>query len=161
MIFVTIGTQEPFDRLIKAIDELVPALENEEFIVQAPLKDYRPINFKTIDFMDPQQFRKNMESASLIISHAGMGTILSAMTGQKALLIMPRLVKYGEHRNEHQLATAKIFKSLNYINVAENVAELKDILLNRNYSDLHTSKELGEYASGDLIQSIRNFIAKK
>ena len=78
MIFVTIGTQEPFDRLVRAIDEIASELE-EDIIVQAPLKDYQPLNFKTFKFMDPGVFESNFKKADLIVSHAGMGTILLAL----------------------------------------------------------------------------------
>ena len=158
MIFVTIGTQEPFDRLLKAVDEMVPDFENEEFIVQGSIKTYRPVNFTMVDFMDPMEFKKNFDNAGLIISHAGMGTILSAMIKTKTLLILPRMVKYGEHRNEHQLATAKKFSKLNYINVAKNEDQLKMMLSRENRKKLISSKKIGEYASADLVNSIRNFL---
>ncbi|WP_026839413.1 glycosyltransferase [Gillisia sp. JM1] len=161
MIFVTIGTQEPFDRLIKAVDDIFPELEDQEIIVQAPLKIYKPIHFETFNFINPLKYKEIFDRADFIISHAGMGTILSAMTSEKALLIMPRLVKYGEHRNEHQLHTAQKFKSLNYINVAENETELKTILLSKKNKDLMVSKSMGDYASDELINSLRKYIAIK
>lgn len=160
MIFITVGTQEPFDRLIKAVDEIIPELEDQEIIVQAPLKGYKPLHFETLNFINPLQFKKIFDRADFIISHAGMGTILSAMSNQKTLLIMPRLVKYGEHRNDHQVATALKFKSLKYINVAENEVELQNILKNRKHNDLNASKTLGDYASDELIQSISCFLTK-
>ncbi|TVZ27531.1 UDP-N-acetylglucosamine transferase subunit ALG13 [Gillisia sp. Hel_I_86] len=161
MIFVTVGTQEPFDRLIKAVDEIIPELEDQEIIVQAPMKSYKPIHFKTFKFIDPIKYNMIFNRADFIISHAGMGTILSAMTTGKTLIIMPRLIKYGEHRNEHQLHTAKKFKSLNYINVVDDENELKAVLLGKNKQQLLVSKRMGEYASDELIDSIRKYINPK
>lgn len=155
MIFVTIGTQEPFDRLIKAVDEIFPELDEQEIIVQAPLKSYKPTHFETLNFIDPIEFQKIFNRADFIISHAGMGTILSAMSNQKSLLIMPRLMKNGEHRNDHQMATAKKFKTLNYINVADDEVELKSILKNIKYRKLIASEKMGKFASVELINSIK------
>lgn len=158
MIFVTVGTQEPFDRLIQAIDEIFPELGDSEIIVQATLKRYKPINFKTLDFINPLEYKEIFNRADYIISHAGMGTILSAMTNEKALIIMPRLIKFGEHRNEHQLHTAQKFKSLNYINVADNEIELKNILLSNKNKKLIPSQKMGKFASPELINSIENYL---
>ncbi|MCM4156130.1 glycosyltransferase [Gramella sp. AN32] len=161
MIFVTVGTQEPFDRLIRAMDEIVPELGDQEIIVQAPLKTYKPIHFKTFDFINPSKYNNIFDRADLIISHAGMGTILSALTKEKSLLVMPRLVKYGEHRNEHQLHTAQKFKFLNYINVAEDEKQLQTILLNKKDQKLMIPKKMGKYASDELINSLRKYITIK
>jgi len=160
MIFVTIGTQVPFDRLIRAIDKIAPQLEGHEIIVQAPLENYEPLHFKTVKFLNPLKFQQIFDRAEFIISHAGMGTILSAMSSQKTLIIMPRRLKFGEHRNDHQVATANKFKSLGYVNVVEDEDELHNILTNKETHELKVSKELGTYASDELIQSIASFIAE-
>src|SRR5215203_1840996 len=113
MIFLTIGTQEPFDRLLKAIDEIAPML-NTEIIAQVSKSTYVARNFKTFAFVSPIEFKTYFNQADLIVSHAGMGTIISALEGEKPILIMPRLARYREHRNDHQLATAAVFEKLNY-----------------------------------------------
>lgn len=157
MIFVTIGTQEPFDRLVRAIDEIASELE-EDIIVQAPLKDYQPLNFKTFKFMDPGVFESNFKKADLIVSHAGMGTILLALELGKPLLIMPRQLKYQDSRNEHQMATAKILQSYNYVHVAKNEDELQRILRINIREKLKSEKKIGNFASFELLSSLRSFI---
>ena len=62
----------------------------------------------------------------MIVAHAGMGTIISAMQHQKPIIIFPRIAALGEHRNEHQMATAKKMKELGYVHVAFNEKELKE-----------------------------------
>jgi len=161
MIFVTIGTQVPFDRLIKAVDEVFPYLECEEIIVQAPLESYVPIHFKTIQFIAPLKFNEIFNRAEFVISHAGMGTILSAMSSEKKLLIMPRKAKFGEHRNDHQVATANKFKAMDAVNVAEDEKDLQHILKQLMLKDLKASVKLGDYASEELILSLKNFISDK
>ena len=154
MIFVTIGTQLPFDRLIKIIDKLAPQL-NEEVIAQVYQCGFTPKNIKTVDFLPPDEFNTLFDEASLIVSHAGMGTILSALQKSKPIIVFPRIAALGEHRNEHQLATAHKFNELGTVNVAMNEEELTSMLLNGNQTIL---QHIGNSASPSLIQSIQNFI---
>ena len=159
MIFVTVGTQEPFDRLIKAVDEIYHELEDKEIYVQAPLESFEPQNFKTVRFINPSEYSKIFESADLIIGHAGTGTIISALLKQKPLIIMPRICKYGEHRNDHQLSTVEKFGSFENIHIAENEIALKKLLKEiKPKNNLNVSKKLSESASEELINSIKNYI---
>ena len=161
MIFVTVGTQEPFDRLIKALDEVYPEMEDRDIVVQAPLEDFEPRYFKTVQFINPSEFSDIFERADLIVGHAGTGTILSALVKQKPLIIMPRICKYGEHRNDHQLSTVQKFGSFENIHVAENEEALKKLLKEVSPKDLIASKKLSEGASEELISSIRDYIKRK
>lgn len=154
MIFVTIGTQAPFDRFIKIIDEVAPQI-NEEIIAQVYKCGFRPKNIKTVDFLAPDEFNNLFDKADLIISHAGMGTILSALQKHKPIIIFPRIAALGEHRNEHQLATAEKFKELGSVYVAMNEQELKELMLRKDLVPLH---EIGAEASESLILSLEEFI---
>lgn len=154
MIFVTIGTQAPFDRFIKIIDEIAPQLD-EEIVAQVYMSGVEVKNIRTINFLAPDEFNGLFKKARLIVSHAGMGTILSALQQQKPIIIFPRIAALGEHRNEHQLATAQKFKELGNVYVAMNEEELKILLLRK---DLKPLAEIGEYASTKLIKSIEDYI---
>lgn len=154
MIFVTIGTQAPFDRFIKIVDEIAENL-NEEVIAQTYKSQYRAKNIKTIDFLAPDEFNKLFKEARMIVAHAGMGTIISAMQQQKPIIVFPRIAALGEHRNEHQMATAKKMKELGYVHVAFNEEELKNLLFSGNISCLH---KLSNSASQSLIDSLSDFI---
>lgn len=154
MIFVTIGTQAPFDRFIKIIDEVAPQL-GEEIMAQVYQLGFEAKNINTVDFLAPDEFNELFKEASLIVSHAGMGTILSALQMHKPIIIFPRKAALGEHRNEHQLATAEKFKEMGNVYVAMNEEELKAFLLRK---DLKPLAEIGEYASQSLIESIEEFI---
>ena len=157
MIFVTIGTQLPFDRLIRIIDKLAPQL-NEEIIAQVYKCGFTPQNIKTVDFLAPDEFNTLFDNARLIISHAGMGTILSALQKGKPIIVFPRIAAMGEHRNEHQLATARKFKEMGSVNVAMNEEELTTMILNGKQTTL---QHIGNSASPSLIRSIEEFIDKE
>ncbi|WP_166434125.1 glycosyltransferase [Roseovarius spongiae] len=111
MIFLTTGTQLPFDRLVRAVDAWAeaaqPGCEIFGQVLSPPEAPYRPRNFETRTRLSPAEYAEIFEKARLIVSHAGMGTILTALTRGKQICIMPRQVKYGEHRSDHQLATVE------------------------------------------------------
>lgn len=161
MIFVTVGTQEPFDRLVKVVDEMAKSID-EAVLIQTPKTNYQIQNLDVVDFLAPDEYEKIFKEARLIISHAGMGTIISALTLDKPLIIMPRIANLGEHRNEHQLATAKKMKELKYVYVAEDEFELESLvsklLTNGTIMPLHP--KIGHYASNGLISSLSEFIKK-
>jgi beta-1,4-N-acetylglucosaminyltransferase len=129
MIFLTVGTQFSFDRLVKAVDQALDAIGlDEEIYAQVGDSSYRPRNFETASHLEKQRFDDCMRKASSIISHAGMGTITMALDNGKSLLVMPRQKKYGEVVNDHQMAIAKKYEQLGHILVAYNEVELPDRL---------------------------------
>ena len=85
-----------------------------------------------------------------------MGSIISALQKRKPIIVFPRIAALGEHRNEHQMATAKKMKKLGFVYVALDEKELKKMLFSK---DLHCLHELGESASSSLIQSITDYIS--
>lgn len=155
MIFVTVGTQLPFDRLIRAMDELAPLLGGERIFAQTKGGHYKPRNIEVMDYLCATEFMELATKARLIVSHAGTGTIISALVNKKPIVIMPRLAFRGEHRNEHQLATAMKMDELQYVHVAYDNKQLRDFILN---DDMECLKELGETASDELVRSLTDFI---
>ena len=125
MIFLTVGTQFPFDRLVKAIDEAAGTNGFDEHIVaQIGDSSYHPENFETAASVEKAVFDQHFNEADSIISHAGMGTITMALDRRKPLLVMPRSKKYGEVVNNHQLAIAKKFEQLGYLLVAYSAEDV-------------------------------------
>lgn len=154
MIFCTIGTQAPFDRFLKIVDEVAADID-EEIVAQVYKSHYTAKNIKTVDFLPPDKFQELFRSARMIVAHAGMGTIISAMQQEKPIIVFPRIAKLGEHRNEHQLATAEKMKELGYVYVANDADELRMLLTNLDLKPLH---KLGEYASQTMIDEIHKVI---
>lgn len=128
MIFLTVGTQFPLDRLVKAVDEAIGrGLLDEEIWAQVGQSTYRPRNFiKATDFLDKQLFDQWMDRASKVISHAGIGSITMALDAAKPLLVMPRLRKYGEVVNDHQVDIARKFEQSGYLLAAYNIEQLPE-----------------------------------
>ena len=125
MIFLTVGTQFAFDRLIKAVDEAVSlGATTERIFAQIGDSQYKPVNFDFAHVLDKHEFDDCIHSSNSLIGHAGMGTINSAIEAQKPLLVMPRLKKFGEVVNDHQFTIAKMFEKLGLILAAYDAAEV-------------------------------------
>ncbi len=156
MIFVTVGTQGHFDRLVRTVDEWASARGKPDVFAQIGPSDYRYEHIRAERFIDPGEFRRRVESASLVIAHAGMGSIITALELGKRILVMPRRASLGEHRNDHQVATAKRFAEQGRIEVAFDEQELSLKLEQLEVSGHHG--RLDPQASSHLIGAIRTFI---
>jgi len=125
MIFLTVGTQLPFDRLVRCIDNVCGKGEiGEEVFGQIGETEYKPLNFKAVKSLDKNVYDEYFEKASAIVSHAGVGTITIAMDHNKPIVVMPRLKKFKEAVNDHQAVIAEKFGLLGNILVANNEEEL-------------------------------------
>ena len=156
MIFVTVGTDQPFDRMVKTIDAWVAERSRTDFFAQIGNGGWEPKSIPFSNLLTPPDFKKRFSEARIIIGHAGMGTILSALYHGKPILVMPKLASLGEHRNEHQLATARRMMSLGNVTVAFDEAELRSKL--DQLDALIPRERISPVASGPLIEGIRSFI---
>lgn len=123
MIFLTVGTQLPFDRLVQYIDDLATQID-EEIIGQIGKSSYTPQNFSHQSNLSAIEFDKIQQASRLIIAHAGIGSILGARRLQKPIIIVPRRAELKEHRNNHQLATCKNLSNTEGIYVADTFDQL-------------------------------------
>lgn len=111
MIFVVLGTHErPFYRLVKEIDKL--ALEGkikERIIAQLGFTNYKfkAKNIETYEYIPSDKFEKIMKKARIVITHGGAGTIMLAIRMRKPVIAVPRMAKFGEHADDHQLQIVK------------------------------------------------------
>ena len=156
MIFVTVGTQLPFDRLVRVVDAWAATQPCEAVFGQIGPTKLCPAQMEWTSFLAPEDHRKRFEAASLIIAHAGMGTILFALTNSKPLIIMPRRASLGEHRNDHQVATARQFADRAGITVAMDEEALTGVLDQRKHRG--AGPGIPAHASPHLLQSVRSFI---
>nr|WP_249405647.1 glycosyltransferase [Stenotrophomonas sp. CFBP 13718] len=127
LVFLTVGTQLPFDRLVKAC-ELAQSSSNLDFDVtyQVGQHGYHPKVGRAREVMSRGEFEDTLRLSDLVITHAGIGTIVSCISIGKPLIVMPRQAALGEHRNDHQIATAKAIGS--EIMVASNASEIGDFI---------------------------------
>ncbi|MDF1763836.1 MAG: glycosyltransferase [Oleibacter sp.] len=158
MIYVTVGTQLPFDRLIRAVDEWC-AVSGADVFAQVGPSDGNFSALKSESFITPEKADALMKEADLVVAHAGMGTIITATQCGKPLIIMAREFKYGEHRNDHQVATAKRFEDFPNITVVADEAELKQALDAFDTSASSPFAAGTKYAPDEFINNLKLLIA--
>ena len=107
VIFVTIGSLFPFDRLIRVMDLIAPTMPHEDFFAQIGDGSYEPTNMPFARLVSRRDFVAKVEQANLIVAHAGMGSVITAMEMGKPIVLLPRVLEWGEHTTDHQMATAR------------------------------------------------------
>jgi beta-1,4-N-acetylglucosaminyltransferase len=106
MIFVTVGTHSVgFDRLVMAVDELA-ATWNEEIIIQRGSSTVVPTHAVHFQWTTSERMEQLTQQARVVITHAAAGAIILGLQKQTPLIVVPRLHKYGEHLDDHQLQLA-------------------------------------------------------
>jgi len=107
-VFVSVGTHpQAFDRLLLELDPIAKNNKNLNIFAQTGNCKYKPKNFESKNLLASKEYDKKMREANLVISHGGAGTIINALLKGKPLLVVPRLQKFNEHTNDHQLDLAK------------------------------------------------------
>jgi UDP-N-acetylglucosamine transferase subunit ALG13 len=156
VIFATVGSQEPFDRLIRAVDEWAASRGRFDVLAQIGNSNLRPRHIEVTKFLEPLEFNRLIREASVVIAHAGMGSIISALEIGKPIVVMPRRGFLRETRNDHQVATAERFGSRGRVIVAD---DQKDFAGKLDYALTLTSMDpINPEASPRLISTIRAFL---
>jgi UDP-N-acetylglucosamine transferase subunit ALG13 len=157
MIFATVGTQLPFDRLLHALDDWA-ALHPEVLVkAQTGHTDAKFTHMDCAESLGQTDFATAFETASVIVAHAGMGSILSASELGKPILLMPRRAAFGEHRNDHQIDTAAEMAALPNVTVVQDgkdFAAALDLILAKP----HSADAGSAFASPELIDNLKHFI---
>jgi UDP-N-acetylglucosamine transferase subunit ALG13 len=121
VIFVALGTQAyPFDRLLRGLDGL-----DEELVVQGGASTYRPSGATWFDFLDFPTLLEHVRGARVVVSHAGVGTVMTAAAEGKCPVVVPRLARYGEAVDDHQLPFARRLHEAGVVRLVEDPAELR------------------------------------
>lgn len=106
MILVTVGVHTmPFDRLLKAVDAVaaIGSLDRHELVVQHGASADLCEAGRRFAYCSGSELDELLDGADLVISHGGIGTVLPALRRRKHVIAIPRLSKYGEHYNDHQI----------------------------------------------------------
>jgi UDP-N-acetylglucosamine transferase subunit ALG13 len=156
LIFVTVGAQMPFDRMVRTVDEWAHLRGRSDVFAQIGCTDWTPRHIEFVHLLEPDDFRLRVRKADVIVAHAGMGSILTALEAGKPILVMPRRGDLKETRNDHQVATARRFGDQGRVAVAMDEHELAQRL--DELSSLGSSAPISNGASPRLIDAVRSFI---
>jgi len=153
LIFVTVGTQLPFPRLIGHMVEWAQ-IHNERVVLQTGDAIDCP-GCETHSSLPSGQFHTFMKDARIVVSHAGIGSIMAARSAERPIVLVPRRAVLGEHRNDHQLATAAAFEGKSGLRVAwevQHVSTHLDRLIEPPVTECNPRYDR-------LVERIRSFVA--
>ena len=155
-IFITLGSQKfQFDRLLKAVDELYEkGILKEQAFAQTGYSTYQPVHYEYKNFLNRDEFEKEMEKADIVITHGGTGAIIGAVKKGKKVIAVARSAQYGEHVDNHQLQIINQFKDQNLICGLTDVKGLENAV---GYIRTH---DFDDYQSNTdrIIGSIKQYI---
>ena len=159
MIFITLGSQKfQFNRLLKAIDEQVAEGKIVDLVfAQIGASDYKPQRYEYKDFLDRDDFSAMIDKAEIIITHGGTGAIIGALKKNRKVIAVPRLAKYGEHVDDHQLQLISQFKDLDLICECldcDNLWKAIEIVKKTKYKEYRSNTDT-------IIHSIEAFIEQE
>ena len=131
MILVLLGTQKnDFHRLLDAVQKNIDnGTITDKVIVQAGYTKFESSNMEIFDLIPIDKMNNLIDTAQLVITHGGVGSIIGALKKQKKIIVMPRLSKYGEHVNNHQQEIVSIFEEKGFIKSIHSAEDLTKILL--------------------------------
>jgi UDP-N-acetylglucosamine transferase subunit ALG13 len=126
VIFVTVGTNEArFDRLLHAVDALAV---DEEIVAQCGSSPVRPSNARCVDFLHFDDMVEHIRRAQVVVAHAGVGTVLVALANGRRAIVVPRLQRYGEAVDDHQLGFARRLHEVGLVHLVEDPFDLAEAL---------------------------------
>lgn len=158
MIFASVGSMLPFDRMVNEID--LWAMENPQVPVFIQIGDGQRIPqhcewVRSLSFAD---YRRNLESSRLFVAHAGMGSIIQAFELRKPIILFPRRGSLNEHVNDHQLDTCTRFRDKPGVLIAYDETTLREHLAALVDDPSVVPVIVSDFADERLLTELRNFL---
>jgi UDP-N-acetylglucosamine transferase subunit ALG13 len=157
VIFVTVGSMMPFDRLIRAMDMWAGSNPSREVFFQIGRGQYEPRHAPFKRMLPPTEFTDRVENAELIVAHAGMGSVIQAAQADKPIVLFPRRLDLEEHNTDHQLHTTGWLKDRQGIFVAMDDAELA-LRIEEAGKRQSSGMDIAPAASPELLGRLRSAI---
>ena len=154
MIFVTLGSQKfQFNRLLQMVDNLNT---DEEIFAQTGYSDYKPKNYKFKDFLSRDEYKEFIAKSDIVITHAGTGAVIGAVKQGKKVIAVPRLSKYGEHVDDHQVELVKQFSDLDLIEVCldDDLSASLQKVMQKSYKSYQSNTDV-------IISDLDSYICKE
>lgn len=158
MIFVTLGTQKfQLNRLLIELDRLVEQkLLNDDIYAQIGNSTYYPKYYSYSKLLSRDDYERMINECDLLITHAGVGTILQGLKLKKKIIVFPRLERFNEHVDDHQLQIASNFANKNYVLMCKDESDLEKMI---NGAINFTSKYQNNESSNKIVDFIINYLS--
>jgi UDP-N-acetylglucosamine transferase subunit ALG13 len=149
MIFVTLGTQAfPFDRLLEGLD----SVSGEELVIQGGTSTFRPKTASWFDFLELPQLVEYVRKARVVVSHAGVGSVMTVVAEGKRPVVVPRVQRHGEAVDDHQVPFARRAASAGLVTLVEDAAALA-AALGETPAPPHVMQ-----GAGTLVDDLRSYL---
>jgi UDP-N-acetylglucosamine transferase subunit ALG13 len=164
VIFVTVGSQLPFDRLIAPVAAWARARGRSDIFFQHCGSAVDLSGFEHTAMLTPDEAARMFDRASVVVSHVGMGTVLGCLERGLPMVLLPRTAAQGETRNDHQSATARRFRDRDDILIAWEESQLETLLdsaiikVTTRANSGERSARISSHASPRLLSAVRNFV---
>jgi len=158
VIFVSVGSMMPFDRLVRAADAWAAAHPATDVLIQLGNGKHLPTHARHVRLMPPGEYRHLVETAELFVAHAGMGSIIGAIQAGRPLLMLPRRAALGEHNNDHQLATVRNVANRPGLHHVESEDELGAAIDRLLGGGGEAPAPIAPFASPELLAAVRGFV---
>lgn len=152
MIFVTVGVMYGFDRLVKEMDEIAGRIA-EAVVMQIGETTYKPKNARYFRFTSNEEIDRLYEDARVVVCHAGVGSIVTALEHGKPVIAVPRRKKYGEHVDDHQLEIARELEKEGAIIAIYNISDLEKALHSIGANPVHIGS-----GRTRLVNALRDYV---
>lgn len=162
MIFVTVGTHEqPFNRLIKKVDDLVAdGTIQEKVVMQTGFSTYKPKHCEAHKMMSFDEMQQNLKDARIVITHGGPSSFIEALQFGKVPIVVPRQEKYHEHVNNHQVEFVElIVRQMNNIIPVYDIERLAELI--KNYDEIVKTKNAGKSSNNSKFNKQLERIAEE
>lgn len=158
MIVVTVGTNEArFDRILLALATL--AREEELFVQHGP-SPVRPEGAVCVDYLPFDELLDRMRAARVVVTHAGVGSVISALSVGQLPVVLPRLQRYGEAVDDHQVPFGRRLDDAGLVELVEDADRLRDAVLGRERAEA-VEIAVNERLIGDLRDFVDRAVAAR
>lgn len=158
LIFASVGSMLPFERLVRAVDEWARDNPSEAVFIQIGAARYEPRHAPFARMIPMAEYRQRLQDCDLFVAHVGMGSILQALEDRKQMLMLARHQDWGEHTTDHQIHSARRFGHLPGLEIVDTVEDLHRKMSALLQSPLATSSAISDCASPSLIAGVRGFL---
>jgi len=156
-VFASVGTQKfPFNRLLGLVDQAAAqGGPQDRFFAQTGFSDFQSPRIESKPFLQKEEFEDRIQNCDLLIVHGGVGTIITALKYQKKIIVVPRLCKYGEHVDDHQMQIAESFEQKNLVlcyREGDDIRRLAEEAMGHSFAAYVSHR-------ADMVSTIENYLA--
>jgi len=159
VIFVTVGSMFPFDRLVRAMDAWAAAHPEEEVLAQIGDGGFEPSHMRWQSLLDRGTFDDTVRRARLVVAHAGVGSVVTARTLGRPVVVLPRRRQLGEHTSDHQVETVGWLRGRPGIHVADGEGDLAARIAEAAGDE--AAGTLRQTADPCLLRDLRGFVLRR